>query len=310
MSKLYRVSDKYVPFSTELLEHHAHDIATKQLIPRIAKENTQALLTIQTPIFYFQRLRVGRRCSCSSVTASASSECRTCFNTHVVGGYSKWGTNLAVIDVTAPNIRAVNVIPLLGDQTFPKPFGLVPGARHGSIEVRVPLETNIGKIDALFTTTLLDQGLRVFLKSPIDTDWVEFATEQDLEARLFNPWVEFRFEFTRNTVLADTPKLYTMYIRYKRKASSQILANVPRNENSIKLSEMGAADDWKSKKFYIDSTLRSVTTEDFFAETLDPHRWKVISVNKFAPEKLLTSWDVEARLVQPYEAIQWIPLGT
>jgi len=310
MARVYRVSDKYVPFNTELLSHHAHDIATQQLIPRIAKENTQALLTVQTPIFYFQRLRVGRRCSCSMVTASSGTKCSACFNTLVVGGYNKWGTTQFVIDVTQPNVRAVNVMPLLGEQTQPKPFGLVPGAVHGFIEVRIPIETNIGKIDALSTFCTNEEGLRVFLKSPADSSWVEFETETLLESRLFNSYVDFRFEFSRNTILAETPRLYTLYVRYKRRTNCTILANVPRNENSIKLSEMGASDDWKSKKFWIDSTIRSITTEDFFAETLDPHRWKVISTNDFAPEKLLVSWDVEARLVQAYEAIQWVPLGT
>jgi hypothetical protein len=310
MSRIYRVQDKYVPFVTELLEQHAHDIATKQLIPRIAKENTQALQTVKTPVFYFQRIRVGRRCSCSTVNASASSLCRSCYNTLVVGGYNKYGTNLAVIDVTSPNTRTINVMPQWGEQVQPKPFGLVPGAVTGYLEVRVPLEANIGKLDALMTSSTQMDGLRVFIKAPADTSWVEFSTEQDLEQRLFNPYVDFKFTFTRRTVLSPSPKLSCMYIRYKRKTDCTILTNVPRNENSIILGDLGVVDDWKTKKFWTDNTLRSITTEDFLAETDDTQRWKIISANDFAPEKLLTSWDLDTRLIQPYESMIWVPLGS
>jgi len=104
--------------------------------------------------------------------------------------------------------------------------------------------------------------------------------------------------------------LAALYFRYRRQQDCTLLVDVPRNENSIMLGELGVVDDWRTKKMFVDNKLRTLTTEDFFAELAAPDRWKVISVNEYAPEKLLIFWDLDARVIHQYEAVNQIPLGT
>jgi hypothetical protein len=312
-TRLYRANDldHYVAYDSELLEQHAHEITTTLLLPRMAKQATQALQTVKTPMFLFQRIRVGRRCSCFDIAASPTSQCRVCWGTGVVGGFNKWGTNLWVMDTTHPNVRSCNVIPDYTEQTTPRRFGLVAGTSRGYVEARFYPETNIGKIDATLTLAEIPPGgdIQAFIRAPGDTSWIDF-TNAAMEQRLTNKWIDVRFTLERPAPSAPSPMLAALYFRYRRQQDCTLLVDVPRNENSIMLGELGVVDDWRTKKMFVDNKLRTLTTEDFFAELAAPDRWKVISVNEYAPEKLLIFWDLDARVIHQYEAVNQIPLGT
>ena len=74
------------------------------------------------------------------------------------------------------------------------------------------------------------------------------------------------------------------------------------------LREWGVTDDWQEQHFWTDNTLRSITTEDWVAAINENTRWKINGVNEFAPEDLLVSWDLDTRLIHPYEALSFYPL--
>jgi hypothetical protein len=312
-ARQYRANDvdNYVAYDSELLEQHAHEIVTKQLLPRMAKQATKELQTIKTPVFLFQRLKSGRRCSCFEISASPSTICRACWGTGIVGGYNKWGTNLWVLDVTHPNVRTVGVAPDYSEQPqqTPRRFGLAPGVCYGYLDARFCPETNLGKIDTIHTFGEHDgTNLQAFLRAPSDTDWVDF-TNEEMERRLLNRWIDVRFTFQRATPKAPSPKLGSLYFRYRRKADCTLLVDVPRNENSRVLAELGAYDDFKTRKMFTDNVVRTFTTEDIVAELNVPNRWKIISVNEFAPEKLLVAWELDTCLVQKTQAANLLPLG-
>jgi hypothetical protein len=311
-ARQYRATDhdNYVAYDSELLEQHAHEIVTKQILPRVARQSTQALQTVKTPVFLFQRIRAGRRCSCFELAASASTICRACWGTGVVGGYNKWGTNLWVLDTTHPDVRACGVMPWYNEQHTPRRFGLIPGCCYGYLDARFVPETNLGKIDTVHTFAEIPPGgdLQAFLKAPSDTDWVDF-TNVEMERRLSNRWIDVRFTFQRPTCKAPSPMLSALYFRYRRRQDCTLLVDVPRNENSRVLAELGGYDDFKTRKVFADNTVRTFATEDIFAELAAPNRWKIISINEYAPEKLLVAWEMDTCLVQHYQAANLLPLG-
>lgn len=303
-SKGWHIAD-----GTEVLEKHAHDISVGQLIPRIANRNRRAVKTIPTYLNFFQSIRAGRRCSCFDIEESPDSMCPACFGTGTVGGFTKYGSCLEIVDVTHPNLRTVNVMPDHSKRTKPISLALIPGCRQGSLDVRIELPTNIGKVDALSSAAYMPQGteLHALLKSPTDREFVAL-TRANLEQRLFNPWVDIRVEFKRPSPANESPRLDLLYIRYQNMQENTVLANIPRAEKSNLLQELGVADEWQTMNFWLDDTLKTITTDDFIVSTMGKTRWKIISVKEFAPHGQLVSWDVEARLVQHYEAYAKVPL--
>jgi hypothetical protein len=296
---------------SEVLRDNAHTIAIDQLIPRIAERNHTALEVVQTPIYFFSKIRAGRRCSCFDINISHNTSCACCYGTGIVGGYLKYGTNLEVIDVTHPNIKSVNVLPDYRTLVWPRQLKLVDGAIEGYIETRMQVLSNIGSIDHIFNRSNEPSGteLHAYLKTAADSDWVPF-TLTTLSQRLVNSWVDFRIEFKRSTVRTPSPTFKMFYIRYNRiePADQVIIANIPKTAKSILLSDMGLDDDWERQKFWLDNTIRSVTTEDFVAHLDSNTRWKIYTVNETAPQDLLLSWDLETSLVLHYEATQRVPI--
>lgn len=309
-TRSYRPSENWhIADGTEVLEKHAHDISVGQLIPRIVERNKRAIKTIPTRLNFFQAIRAGRRCSCFDIEESPDSMCPACFGTGTVGGFTKHGSCLEIIDVTHPNLCTINVIPDHSKRTKPISLALIGGCKQGSLEVKIELPTNVGKVDALSSAAYMPAGteLHAYLRAPNEKEFVAL-TRANLEMRLANPWVDIRVDFSRSSPENESPRLDLLYIRYQNIQDNLILANIPRAEKSNLLQELGVADEWQTMNFWLDNTLKSITTEDFIVSTEGKTRWKIISVKEFAPHGQLTSWDVEARLVQHYEAYAKVPL--
>jgi hypothetical protein len=302
--------DDHVTHGTEVLEDKAQEVSLTQLIPRIAANNRQANLTVPTDLFFFQKIRAGRRCSCFHDTESPNSLCRACFGQGIVGGFKKFGTDLEVIDVSRPGIRTANVVPDFSVLSKPFHFALIEGAKFGFIEVDIPIGTpNPGILDNFFTTSIVKEGgtLEAFIQSPADQEPVEF-TETALQQRLVNTTIKFRIEFSRTSVLSPSPRLGSVHIRYNRIQELKVVGNVPRTAKSIMLEELGVFDDWQPQHFWLDNTIKSITTEDFFVQIDGATRWKVNSVQHFDPASNLLSWDLDTRLILEHEPFAKIPI--
>ena len=311
-SRLYRPKrDDRVSVGQDVLREHAHNIARYQLIPRIAVENHIAVETVVTPVYFYSKIPMGagRRCSCFDIEVSPNSCCRCCFGTGTVGGYNKHGTHQEVVDVTHPSVRTLNIMADYDRRSRPRQFTLIPGATSGHLTSRMFLNTNIGEVDHTFALTDIPQGtdINAFIRAPSDPDFVEF-TSAALQQRLFNPWVDVKITLRRPSVAAESPRFGMLYIRYNRLTNQIIKANIPRARKSGMLQEWGVADDWTEQQFWTDNSLRAVTTEDWVAHINNGTRWKMIGVEEFAPEDLLVSWDLHARLAHAYEAMSFYPL--
>ncbi len=301
--------DDYVPDGTELKQDHPHSIARAWLLPRIAARHHRAVKTIKTKVFFYSKIRAGRRCSCYDIEVSPASICRACFGTGIVGGYLKHGTELFTLDVTFPNVRGVNVLPSQDRKAKPTPFALIKGATFGFVEFTVPLGTNVGKADAFLPITKVPENgtLDAFLKGPADGEFVSF-TDDAFRQRLFNPSLTVRVEFQRANALNESPKLSCLHVRYQRIRDMQVTVNIPRTERSQLLTDQGLTDSWQAQHFWTDNLLKSITTEDFVAEIGGSVRWKIHVVQDLAPEGQLLSWDIDTRLVHPYEPYSFVPL--
>lgn len=311
-SRLYRPKrDDKVFVGQDVLREHAHKIATEQLIPRIAVENQIAVETIETQVYFYQKIPLGsgRRCSCFDVEVSPDSHCNCCYGTGIVGGYWKHGTHLEVLDVTHPSIRAANVFVDQERRSRPRHFILIPGATRGYLISRMRPKTNIGEIDHIYAQTQIPDGtdITASVKAPTDTEWVEM-TKDNLAQRLYNPWIDLRIDLFRASVSAPSPRVAFVFVRYSYLEDKVIRANIPRATKSNMLQEFGVMDDWQTQTFWTDNTLRKVTTEDWFAQVSTGTRWKIISVSDFAPEGKLLSWEADTRLVQKYHSQRRYPL--
>jgi hypothetical protein len=295
---------------SQILTGHAHDIAVNQLIPRIDERNKRAVETVPINLYFYQAIRAGRRCSCFDIETSADSLCQACFGTGIVGGYQKYGTTLHVFDVTHPNICSSNVIPDWKSRRKPTPFKLIDGACHGSVETRIHLTSNTGELDALYSDYWLEPGssLTAYVKAPTDTQWAPLSRDA-VRQRLFNPWIEVKVSLDRVSKANPSPLLKTVYLRYKNIHDNAVKANIQRVEKSDLLSEIGVADNWQNQVFWLDSTLKSITTEDFFASIEGDSRWKIYSAKEFAPHGQLVSWDIEAKVIQEHQdGFQKVPI--
>ncbi len=311
-SKSYNPSTFYhIADGTETLKKHAHDIATQQLIPRIVQRNRTAVETVKNKLFYFQALRgAGRRCSCWDIETSASNHCTACWGTGTVGGYNKYGAALEVIDVTRPNIRSSNIIPDYSIRYTPQRFALIDGAKYGSIETRLTIGPNIGEVDVVSAFYALSAGnaLTAYIRSPADEEYVALTTE-NLKIRLSNNWIDVKIEFERVSTLEKSPYLDAVHLRWKTKENQTVLANLPREQHSNALAEYGIYEDFSELNFWMDDKLKSITTDDFFVTEINNSRFKAVSVKPFAPEGILTSWDISVRYVQNHEAYYSVPLS-
>jgi len=294
-----------------VLREHAHNISREQLIPRIAVENHIAIETVVTPIWFYRRIRKGegRQCSCFDIEVSPTSACRCCFGTGTVGGYDKHGTHLEVFDVTHPAAHAINVSPDYERRDRPRQYILIPGATRGRVIVRFCPQTNIGTVDHIFALTDVPEGtsLNAYVMAPTDTEWQEFSIAA-IEQRLFNPWIDIQIELRRGTVAGPSPRFGTMFIRYNRLTDLTLKANIPRATKANRLQEFGEFPDWQPQTFWLDNTLRSITTSDWIAHTNEATRWRIHNVSEFAPEGLLISWDLDTQLIQSYEPQSFFPL--
>lgn len=300
--------DDHVTEAGEMKQNHPHEIAMGQLIPRIDEKNKRAVKTVQTPVYFFSKIQTGRRCSCWTVDSSPDTLCVACYGSGTVGGYAKHGTYLEVVDVTHPNVSTINVWPDFRRKTKPIYFALTPGSKAGRITARIELKTNIGTADVITGTRELPSGseMRSFIQAPTDPEPVPF-TKESFEQRLTNPWVDLQVDMYRTSVRSESPKFGLFYIRYNRLEKQVILANIPRTQKSNLLAEMGISDDWQHQKFFFDSTIRSVTTEDFLVAVDQNTRWKILHIDESNPGNYLLSWDMDTRLVRNYEPTIFVP---
>lgn len=310
-SKIYRPPDyDRIVANTDICDDLPQRVAREELIPRIAKKSRNAVNVTPIYIEYFQRLKVGRRCSCWGVEDSPVGICRVCMGVGIVGAYNKRGTKTEIFDVTYPNVSAINIKPDYGTPTRPVYWTLVNTATYGVMTFNMPIMTNVGILDVLNIIDFQPEGATITyeIKAPAESTYVSL-TENAITARLANHSLDFKITMTRVTPAAKLPKLVAIRISYKLLRITSLRVDIPRVTESLTLEEFGIYESWTSQNFFLDNTLTNATTEDFLINLLDNTRWKVIEVRDNKPLGILTSWDLTCRKIQAFEPYTLVPAG-
>jgi len=302
--------DDRVTSNTDILGDLPQRQAREDLVPIIARLSQNA--SNVNPIYfeYFQRLKTGRRCSCFEVETEPAGICPVCFGTGIVGGYNKRGTKTAVFDVTYPNVACANTTPDYNQPTRPIFWSLVKSAVYGTLDFELPIQRNVGILDLLSVKDYSPEGTSIFyyVKSPSESDFSKL-TESEVQVRLGQQKLQFRIVLKRVSPHTKLPKIIAIRIAYRLIPETALRVNIPRVEESITLEDLGIYQSFSSQTFWLDNTLRNLSTEDWLYNTLDGTRWKIISAKDNKPHGILTSWDVTARLAQSFESYSAIPLG-
>lgn len=302
--------DDRVAERSDELDGKIGQIIREDLLPKAAARARVAVQGQAVDFLVFHKLQGGRRCSCFSLEPSPSTKCNACFGTGRVGGYEKWGTHLAVFDVTYPNTSTVNVMPNYMAKTKPLGWTLIRGATYGSVEGKVTLLPNLGLLDELNADSEVPEGsgLYYYLKGPADSDWVPL-NNAEVQRRLGQPYLHFRVEFRRVTAAQQSPDFFFFYLRYISRRKLTVQCDITPTERANVLEQYGTADSWQRQNFALCDEIRQLNPEDFFCTTDGHERWKLTTVTEKSPVGILMNWNTQARRIQYHESIMRIPVG-
>lgn len=302
--------DDRVVSKTDILGDLPQRHAREDLIPIIARASQNASNVNPVYFEYFQRVKTGRRCSCWTIETEPAGICPACFGVGIVGGYTKRGTKTHVFDVTYPKVAAANVSPDYNVPTRPCYWSLIKTAVYGTLDFDIPLKRNIGQLDTLDIKDYCPEGTEIhyWVKSPSETEYCRMTTEA-ITCRLGQKKLQVRVTMRRRSPKSPQPKLVCIRMAYRCVVHTAVRVNIPRVQESLTLEEFGIYQSFNSQTFWMDNTLRNISTEDWLYNTLDGTRWKVIEVSDNKPHGILTSWDLTCRLIQNFESYALVPLG-
>ena len=302
--------DDRVTANTDILGDLPQRHAREDLIPIIARKSQNASNVNPSYFEFFQRLKTGRRCSCFAVETEPAGICPVCYGTGICGGYSKRGTKTEVFDVTYPHVACANTSPDYNQPTRPIFWSLIKSSVYGTIDFDLTLRSNIGQLDLLEIKDFIPEGtdINYYIKSPAETAF-SALNEASLKLRLGQQKLMFRVVMKRKSPKSPLPKLISIRIAYKLIQNTEVRIDIPRHQESLTLEEFGVYQSFSSQTFWLDNTLKNISTEDWFYNVLDDTRWKVIEVSDNKPHGILTSWDLTTRIIQNFEGYSRVPLG-
>lgn len=313
-------NERKVATRIDHLEGVIRDHINEDLIPRVSEHHRISVETDPVEFLYFSRLTYGRLCSCWAETdAEPDDGCPICYGTGYVTGFKKWGCVWECLDVTAP-CTTVNLAPNFELQSRPTPWMLINGAYRGSIEWRVELKNNTGKLDALKLGAYTPRGTKVelFVREDSEPSYTQVTKSNAIsavESRLLDEddrptvlW--FKVKMTASPQAKKQPRFTYLHFRYRTKLDDElyISIDIPRDNESITLTEMGIHDSWQVLQLVFGKKLPNLQTRDFFVRRRDGRRWKLTELTPFRPEGHLVGYDGTARLVQAFEPYANVPI--
>lgn len=299
----------------DVLEDSLSDIphsrqAVLDRVPQIAQRNRHAHELVPTPFYLYQKLAVGRRCSCFEIEDEPQALCPICYGTGITGGFQKIGTKVQVIDVTHPGLCSVNVYPNYEARTRPVYFTLLPTSVYGEVTTEIDLPKSTGNLDVEPHYISYAPGdltsAAVYCRVPGEEQW-HLMTKEVVEQRLSSARLQVKFVLRRDRPDVGLPKISHVRLVFKLKDEPAIIGNIPRNMESLSLEEFGIMDAWSSQQFVFGPDVKSISNQDFMVQVDKGLRWKVTEIQPNEISGINTSWDVTCRLVQDYEPLQRVP---
>jgi hypothetical protein len=297
--------------SAQIGGDYYREVANRLLIPRIIERNKQVLNVAPVFFRFYQRAYTGRRCSCfSNNETSPASNCLVCFGTGNTAGYQLYGHQTEVFDATAES-SAVNVVIDYDCVARPLAFRLFNGALRGFLDFVLPVRGGLNECSLASLHAVAPRGTRVraackLFAEPAFVALSMQAITERLEAAQLSGLL-LRVTLERDSITAQSPRFSFLRVRYRTLRDDLIRGDEPRSVEVNRSSEYGFFDEAATKSLFLDNTLRSVTTEDFFRHVNTGRMWRATSVNANAPGDYLTSWDVDIALVQSSERFANIP---
>jgi len=300
---------------TDMTRDEHHRLAKEQLIPQIAARTRNAIAVDRREVFFYQRLREGRRCVCwSSGEASPHSQCPVCLATGFAGGYLKWGTDLYHFEPSRQWFGVnVRLSPLFG---VPFWFTLDDRSTSGYLEWDQTMkQSQYFGLDSFGMDYRLGQGKLTFLYKleGYDPSFIPF-TEASFKQRILVADAgnfRFRIQMSRPTTEDDSPIFLHFWFRLLTEDASPpvLYVDVPRKNESNVLAEYGVLETFNQIQFAFPcDKIQRINLEDLIIKLEDMTRWKVIEQSPNDPLGIMTSFDIQARKVFRDEAMMNVPL--
>lgn len=294
------------------LEGPVSDLIREELVPRISEMHRISTATDPVQFLYFNRLQMGRVCSCwSEADSEADKACLICYGEGYVTGFKKFGCIWECLDVTATS-NTVNLAPNYDAQTRPVAYTLTNNAYRGWIDWKVQLQPNVGKLDMMKLGASQPKGSRIeiFIRTSEEEEFTPVTGRAQVESRLMadgKPTVlHFQVRLTRSPK-ARSPTFSFFHLRYRTREDLTVTVDVPRTNESITLNDMGLYDSWQVLQMVFGAKLRNLGTRDFFVMVRDGTRWKLTELTPFKPTGHLVGYDGSARRVQDFEPYSSVP---
>ena len=289
------------------------DLHAAQTYPAIEERAKTAHTVEWCDVWFYQRIASGRRCSCHALGATPYMGCPVCYMVGIPGGYIKWGTVQAVVDVTLPGLVMTGIrradTKSAGSMVLALEDGVLDGMAIATVELGggaaeavdfVQWDEDGGNIAWDFQTPAM---------FPADT-W-DALTVANLTRRLGDAVqiVRIRLRLHRASTSSPGPLVARAFVRTRRAPEDQTCVKIsrPRIQHQLALAELGVSDDWQVQRWWADATLPRITDEDWFYEVSAKRAWKVIDIDRHAPQNHTLAYDFSLRKVQDGEAILRYP---
>lgn len=291
-----------------------HTLAKEQLVPQIANRTRNAVAVDRREVFYYQRLRSGRRCPCwSTIETSPHAQCPICFATGFAGGYLKWGTDTYLFD---PSRQWIGINTKISTSMgIPPWFILEDDALWGYVEWdQQPTCSQYFGLDSFLWDYRFGGGRieLLFKLEGFDGTFIPF-TEEAFKQRALMSKAKFRFRVVMRRQRADdtTPAFLQFWFRLLTDSAEPpvLYVDVPRKNESNVLAEYGALEMFNQIQFVFPADkIQRINLEDIILKLEDMTRWKIIEQSPNDPLNILTSFDVQARKVFMDEALMSVPM--
>lgn len=296
---------------SEPINSWVRQIATRQTYPAIRRRNVLSLDADPVNLYFYQKLLSGRRCTCWGKDANPHVHCANCFGQGIVGGYNKFGTSQVVVDTSLPEVRVVGLVRET-ELEGPEVWVLEDEALTGYLEARIHFQGNWGPLDHLSTLHYTPDGsvVRWTIRALGQSQYVPL-NRQNLEELFTRPQLlEVRMECERPGLEAHSPVIVNAHLRIKRTPETEIIvkANRPKITHAYALAELGVLDEYTTAVHWLDHTISQVTSNDWFYNTDEEIRWRVVDVSDLAPQNYLLSREATCRRVLKSEPIAKYPV--
>jgi hypothetical protein len=205
------------------------------------------------------------------------------------------------VDVTAENLRLVNLKADYTAGTRPVYFSLDTGSVEGFLETEIDLLRNVKKVQALQFSAggrVRNNQAQAFIKISTDLNWIPLD-EGTLAARLHAKRMGLRVELSRQTTETRSPLFSHLLLRYQLIPEVRMYGDMNLAESSFEGGDLGFTDAFSTLSLYVSRPFDYINTEDFLVRESDQKRFKVTRFERNAVSEVLLSHRVMARLLIP-----------